>query len=142
MAARSDQIEKHIRSTRNDLGRNLEELEGRVKSATDWRARFQENPMTMLTVAFGAGWLLSTLAGGHKRSHSSSQSSPAVERAKSKASDAWENVKGALIGLAATRARTYLGEAIPGFHDEYARAERENTASRPGNQYEPAGTRM
>ena len=124
MGARSDQIKEHIEATRSELGNNLNELENRVKRATDWRRQFQENPMTVLTVAFGGGVLLSSMLGGSKRSYSSSPS-PAVERARNKASGAWENTKGALIALAATRARAFLGEAIPGFREQYERTERE-----------------
>src|SRR6185312_16364482 len=38
MGQTSDEIETHIRSTREDLRANLDELEGRVKSAGDWRS--------------------------------------------------------------------------------------------------------
>src|ERR1700735_4614246 len=102
MGARSDQIKEHIEATRSELGNNLNELENRVKRATDWRRQFQENPMTVLTVAFGGGVLLSSMLEGTrtrtKRSDFSPAPSPAVERAKNKASGAWENTKGALIG--------------------------------------------
>lgn len=39
----SDQIESHIRSTREDLRSHLVELEGRVKSLVDWREQFRRN---------------------------------------------------------------------------------------------------
>jgi hypothetical protein len=48
----SDQIERHIQETRNDLDDNLNELGDRVKKAVDWRAQFEERPGTMLA------WLL------------------------------------------------------------------------------------
>jgi len=43
------------------LGSNLQELETRVKQATDWREQFRKNPMAMLGIAFGGGILLSTV---------------------------------------------------------------------------------
>ena len=63
MGETTRQIEAHIESTRKDLGANLQEVENRVKSATDWRLQFQAHPMTMLGVAFGSGFLLALLVG-------------------------------------------------------------------------------
>lgn len=40
-----------------------------------------------------------------------------------------ENIKGALLGLAATRLRGYLAEAVPGFHEEYEEAAKKRGAS-------------
>ena len=51
MGETSDQIERHIQRTRDDLSDNLSELEVRVKSAFDWRTQFAERPGTMLAVA-------------------------------------------------------------------------------------------
>jgi len=59
----TDQIEAHIETTRENLGANLQELEQKVKSVTDWRRQFRENPMRMLGVAFGGGILLAFLLG-------------------------------------------------------------------------------
>ena len=59
----TDQIEAHIETTRENLGANLQELEQEVKSVTDWRRQFRENPMRMLGVAFGGGILLAFLLG-------------------------------------------------------------------------------
>jgi len=46
MAERPDQIERHIESARTELGSNLQELEYKVKQATDWRTHFERNPMS------------------------------------------------------------------------------------------------
>ena len=59
----TDQIEAHIETTRENLGANLQELEHKVKSVTDWRRQFRENPMRMLGMAFGGGILLAFLLG-------------------------------------------------------------------------------
>ena len=61
MGERSDQIEEQIQRTREDLRDNLNELEQKVRSTFDWRTQFEERPLTMLTVAMGAGILLATL---------------------------------------------------------------------------------
>ncbi len=74
MGQRSDEIKKHIDTQRSELSENLEQLEQRVKSTTDWRAQFDKRPMVMLGVAFGAGLLASTLIpmGGRSRKSRSS----------------------------------------------------------------------
>ena len=66
MGQATSQIEAHIEDTRADLGSNLQELEQKVKSVTDWKQHFQKNPMTLLGVAFGGGILLATMLGGGK----------------------------------------------------------------------------
>ena len=58
MDEKPDQIMNHIESQREQLGRNLNELETRVKRTTDWRAQFDRNPMLTMGVALGGGLLL------------------------------------------------------------------------------------
>ena len=70
MGETSDQIERHIQETRNDLGDNLSELQDKVKTAVDWRAQFEERPGTMLALAFGGGIVLSALLPSGRRSRS------------------------------------------------------------------------
>jgi hypothetical protein len=57
MGETSDQIERHIQETRNDLGDNFSELKEKVKTVVDWRAQFEERPGTMMALAFGGGVL-------------------------------------------------------------------------------------
>ncbi|MFB3904023.1 MAG: hypothetical protein ACE15E_11265 [Acidobacteriota bacterium] len=61
MGQRSDEIKKHIETQRSELSENLERLEERVKSTTDWRAQVEKRPMTALGIAFGGGLLLGTM---------------------------------------------------------------------------------
>jgi hypothetical protein len=75
MDEKPDQIMSHIESQRDQLGRNLNELESRVKTATDWRVQFNKNPMLMMGVALGGGMLLGSMIGGSRRSSRSSWSS-------------------------------------------------------------------
>jgi hypothetical protein len=65
---RSDEIKRHIDEQRSELGENLERLEERVKSTTDWRLQVERRPMVALGVAFGTGLLLSTMLPGLSRS--------------------------------------------------------------------------
>ena len=75
MDEKPDQIMDHIDTQRQELGRNLNELETRVKGATDWRVQFDKNPMMMMGVALGGGLLLGTMVGGRRRSNRSSYNS-------------------------------------------------------------------
>lgn len=75
MDEKPDQIMNHIESERNQLGRNLNELESRVKRTADWRAQFDRNPMLMMGLALGGGLLLGTMTGSSRRTSRSSWSS-------------------------------------------------------------------
>jgi hypothetical protein len=134
MAERPDQIEQHIKSTRSELGNNLQELEFKVKQATDWKTYFERNPMTLMGVAFGGGVLLASMV-GNKNSIA-----PTVEQERqprrnfadhnrrNPLSDSWDTLKSALIGFTALKVRKVLDEALPGFGDQLEKAEREVSA--------------
>jgi hypothetical protein len=69
MVETSNQIEGQILYEREQLGANLQELERKVKSATDWRVQFARHPMAMIGAAFSGGVLLATMMNGRKRKH-------------------------------------------------------------------------
>jgi hypothetical protein len=76
MDERPDEIINHIEAQRHELGRNLNELETRVRENADWRTWFDRNPMMMMGAALGGGLLLGTAIGGKtprlRRRHSGS----------------------------------------------------------------------
>jgi len=126
------QIEAHIEQTRDNLGANIHELEQRVKSATDWKHYFKNSPMTMLGVAFGGGVLLATIIGGKRRRSPSfaepTRNLPAeTGRQTHLALQAWDNIKGALIGVAASRFKDLVDEIVPGFKGQLHRTPDGNT---------------
>lgn len=126
MGQTTHQIERHIEHTRGALGSNLQELEHRVKSVTDWKQHFQSSPMTMLGVAFGGGILLATMLGGKKKHRErDTDSAPHVgtDHQKNKALETWDNIKGALIGVAATKFKDFVGEVVPGFQEHFQETE-------------------
>ena len=43
----------------------------------------------------------------------------------------WNNVQGALIGVATAQIKDYIGELVPGFDDHYRRAEQRAAAVDP-----------
>jgi hypothetical protein len=62
----SEQIKREIDVERDELGRNIQQLERKMKDTVDWRSQFQKNPMVMIGLAFGGGILLSMLGGRHR----------------------------------------------------------------------------
>jgi hypothetical protein len=55
MDEKVDTIKRHIDAEREELGRNLDEIEYRVKSATDLKAHFDKNTGLILGAAAFAG---------------------------------------------------------------------------------------
>jgi len=99
MDEKPDEIMNHIESQRDQLGRNLNELEARVKRTADWRAQFDRNPMVAMGVALGGGLLIGSMVGGGSQRHKrSSWSSSSSGRAYSSANLASSTSAGSQIG--------------------------------------------
>ena len=161
MGENSEQVERHIAERRNNLSNDISELERKAKEAVDWRAQVDQHPGTMLGIAFGAGILLSAiLGGGWRRSKSPRAAEPSsalqAYSTESNAANAdyqaamatgddyhgsavsqtFENVKGALLGVALAKCEEFLEELLPGFSTQYRKAEarnRSNVPPIPGN---------
>ena len=130
MGQRTDQIENQIEDKREDLKSNLQELETRVKTATDWRHYFAEHTGTMIAAAFGGGVLLATMVGGRSNRASLSQAGGSSEPprpwrtgTKHEVLENVDSIKSALVGAAATKLKGALGEIVPGFKEHLAKAE-------------------
>lgn len=128
------QIEDHIEQTRESLGSHLNELEQKVRNAADWRLQFQARPATLLGLAFGGGVVLAALLGGpgrrtgkrqQARRYSSSETPMKTGQRSDMALEAWDNVKGALIGVATTRLLDYARAAFPRFRKKTENSEDE-----------------
>jgi hypothetical protein len=137
MGQTSDQIETHIESKREDLKSNLQELEGRVKSATDWRHYFNQNPGMMIAAAFGGGVLLAAMMRKRRTwepSSSVSSSTPVdaarsvQTRTKHEVLAKLDTIKSALVGVAATKFKGILSEVVPQFSEHLAQAEGQRKA--------------
>jgi len=131
MADEPREIRNHIVTARRELGDNLHELEDRVKQAAHWRTYVNRYPFAMVAVAFAGGLAASAIFGnsrGPSKPSSSSASSSGSHLFGDKASELWDNVRGALAGLAATQVKTFLGDAIPGFRQHYEQMERQRGA--------------
>lgn len=142
MGETSGQIKQHICEQRSELGENVTELEHKVKSTLDWRTQVNARPFAMVGLALGGGLVLSLVTGRRSRSSVSSffqerrhrlaerstaqasrASNSATEFEKRRVSDSWDKIKAALLGLVITRAHQFLAESIPGFREEYSKAD-------------------
>jgi hypothetical protein len=130
MGQTTDQIENQIENKREDLKSNLQELETRVRTATDWRHYFAEHTGAMIAAAFGGGVLLATMVGGRSnraslsRAGGSSEPAPPWTRGtKHEVLENLDSIKSALVGAAATKFKGILGEVVPGFNEHLAKAE-------------------
>jgi hypothetical protein len=127
MVQTTAQIETHIEETREHLGENLDALEGKIRSAADWRAYFQSNPLTLLGAAFAGGVALAMAAStGHdRRGSQGARSVESVRRPRGphaeEVATMLENIKGALVGMAAMKAKDLVGQVVPGFKEEFDR---------------------
>jgi hypothetical protein len=132
MVETTHQIETYIENKREDLGSNLHELEHKLKSVTDWRQQFRKNPMGLVAVAFGGGIVLAGMLGGQRRRRRAASSGDSstgnavtsqTDHQKHQALETWDNIKGALIGVAATRFKDFVGDVVPGFHEQFQKTE-------------------
>ena len=134
----SREIEAHIDRTRERLGSHLTELEHRVEAATDWREHFRARPHVFLGAAFVGGATLAVAL--HARSQRPVSDDAGIRRfvddpssARAQVLELWNNLKGALIGVASTRVMDYLGELLPDFDEHYRRAEERTLAPNPAS---------
>jgi hypothetical protein len=136
MGERADEIEQEINRTRGELNENFSELEEKVRNTFDWRAQFEERPMTFLAVAFGGGILASALlpSGGQRRGRpkvaesdyatvrNDARVSPAGKEARSKRdSVGMDAFKGALFTVAANKLGGALGDFVSTYRNELHR---------------------
>jgi hypothetical protein len=129
MGETTSQIENHIENKRVDLQSNLQELEGKVKSATDWRRYFRQHTGTMVAAAFGGGFLISAMVKGNRTAAPPPTSAVPASTARAQGNgkheilETFDTIKTALVGVAATKFKGMLGEVVPGFSEHVAKTE-------------------
>jgi hypothetical protein len=138
MVETTAQIETHIETTREHLGANLDALERKIKSATDWREYFQRTPMTLLGAAFAGGVILA-MASGTRHDRHGSRLLRSAESPRPRGPHVEEvvtmldNIKGALIGMAAAKMKDVVGQIVPGFPAKFERRQGAGTQAAPGS---------
>lgn len=125
-----EQIEAQIGRSRERLGATLSAIERKVDAATDWRAQVRSRPWLMVGAACVGGALLAATLRPRSAAVPAGLDAAAAERRRSRIREAaaeavglWDNLTTALIGVASVRVKDYLAERIPGFDEQFARAE-------------------
>ena len=129
MGANTDQIEREIRAERDELGRNLEDLEFKAKELTDWKAHYRNHSAVFLGAAAGLGVLLgAVMTSAPVRSTEAFRARSATPRAFNGRSPkveqlmaTWGHISDALLGVATAKAVDAIAEYLPGFKDQYER---------------------
>jgi hypothetical protein len=139
------QIEREIRETRSDLGRNLRELEGRARELADWRSHYRKHPGAFIGTAFGLGAAIGLLALGRRRASTNngrglfdnshdpmrpihpsrsavwSGAAQTGARAAQQFGDTWNQIAEGLLRLASDKAVAFVAELVPGLRDHLDR---------------------
>jgi hypothetical protein len=155
MGERTDEIERHINETRNELGENIDELQQKVKTTFDWRAQFQQRPWTLVGAAFGGGLLVSMLIPKGRSSSGASRQRWQPERFRhegrrleynagegrsafaQKTAGVWDNISSALLTAGVSRLTNFVEELLPGFQEHFRRRQSQGgSQSSYSGQYE------
>ena len=130
----TNEIEAHIDRTRDRLGSNFSELKDRVDAAANWREHFRERPHPFLGAAFIGGVMLGNAL--RRTSATPYRGESGIRRAvgvngsvQAQAWQLWNNVQGALVGVASAGIKQYIETLVPGFDEHYRRAQQRATSS-------------
>lgn len=121
MGEATDQIERNIQTTRENLSDNLDELQDRIKRSVNWRVQVSERPGTMLALAFSGGVILSAILPKVTRRRVAANGARSSS-APSQASGIFDALRGALVGVAVSKASSFIEELLPGFKEEFSKA--------------------
>jgi len=132
------EIEREIRDTREDLGRNLNELEDKARELADWRSHYRNHSGAFLGAAFAAGAIaaMATVpaSSGRPRLHTLADDDtshdpyptrprPATRnatfaRVTREVNETWGQIADALLRTASLRALQFVSELVPGVRDQ------------------------
>ena len=125
MGEKAERIERHIEQQRSEVRDNMLELKHKVRRSVDWHAQVDERPLAMVGLAFGAGFLVSAFLSARTARPDFSRMSSDDHRPSPTPSygGTLEILKGAVIGLASAKLKEFVEELLPGFQEEYRKAE-------------------
>ena len=138
MDDKTNEIKQRIDAEREKLGRNFDEIEDRVRGATDLKGFFNRNTGLILGSAVAGGYLLSkaltrqsassptaSLAelSGASPLHSTRTPGP-MSRHTRQISETFDNIVEGLIAVGAGKLVSAITKALPGFEQEYRPANR------------------
>jgi len=142
---KTNEIKQRIDEEREKLGRNFDEIEDRVRGATDLKGFFNRNTGLILGSAVAGGYLLSkaltrqsassptaslaelsgasSLNSGASSLHSARTPGP-MSRHTRQISETFDNIVEGLIAVGAGKLVSAITKALPGFEQEYRPANR------------------
>jgi hypothetical protein len=104
-----EQLEAEIDRKREHLGADLHELEGKVESVMDWRRQYRAHTLPVLSIAFASGVALALMGHDHHQTRSIASDNGRTGPIQ----DAWNDIRRALVTVAATRLADYVRERLP-----------------------------
>jgi hypothetical protein len=144
VAEKAGEIMNHINIEREQLGRDFDEIEGRVKQATDIRGCFNRNKGIVLGSAVAGGILLTlalrkrrtspivedadniaeaaAMEGNGQLYSRQSKASPAprmVSKHMGRVTDTVDAIIDAFIGVACGKVVEFIADSVPSFQEEY-----------------------
>jgi hypothetical protein len=132
MAEETRQLTEHIEMERDKLGRNFEEVESHIKTATDPKAWFDSNPALYLGAAAAGGVVLGLLLTPPKNKGfedvepvyaTGSTPRPHLNAVR----EVVDITLGALIGMGTRKVQDLISQVLPGFQEQYDEARRRQT---------------
>jgi hypothetical protein len=112
---KSNEIIDDIETSREKLGENLNDLESRMREATNWRTYYERHPYLFIGSAVGGGLLLSGILLGNRGSIGGTVRHEGYQREKGPGGEILDQVKTALILYGAAKAKDVLGDILPAF---------------------------
>ena len=147
MVEETDKIKQHIDNERENLGRNLDEIEDRFKDAINLKANFDRNTGWILGGAFAGGFLISLALGRSSRSprpavnhdwQSNKEESAVTMPARptrfasqhlNRVSETANDIVAGLVGVFSDKLQSIVADAVPGFREQYDRIRQRDTSS-------------
>ncbi|HYR84017.1 MAG TPA: hypothetical protein VE422_08070 [Terriglobia bacterium] len=136
MVQDTNKIKQHIDTERAQLGGNLNELEDRVRKATDLKAHFNNNTGLILGAAVAGGFLLSlafrkSAAPGSTSNREtepmgrSAQPRRSIPAPLQRVSQTLDSIFEGLTAVVAARLESFVADAVPGFREQYRAMDRQ-----------------
>jgi hypothetical protein len=137
------QITQHIDAERQQLGRNLDEIEDRVKKATDVKHQFDRHTAWILGGAVAGGFLLSRALRKPPTfdvmpatdTESAERINPKKQQPRSwhveRVYETFDNIVEGLIAVASAKLSSFVADVVPGFQEQYHAIEGRGVASSP-----------
>jgi hypothetical protein len=126
----TSRIKQHIDAEREQLGRNIDEIEHRVRKATDLKSYFDRHTGLILGAAVAGGVLLARAFPASSQDNSldwdrdiaeqtSSTSTRAFKSHLGRLSETLDDIFDGLVAVVSDQMRSFVADAVPGFRERY-----------------------